>query len=49
MKHTLLLVFLFLSFTTWAQNCSLKGIVTTTDGQAAAGVTVSIGSLKMYT
>ena len=49
MKYQLLSIFLCLSIYTSAQNSSLKGIVTTTDGQAVAAVTVSINSLKLAT
>ena len=47
MKHQLLIVLLLLSIFASAQNSSLKGTVTTTDGQAAPFVTVSISSLKL--
>lgn len=49
MKHQLLPVFLFCSLLASAQNSSLKGTVTSTDGQPVAFVTVSIGSQKLVT
>jgi iron complex outermembrane receptor protein len=49
MKHSILIIFLFITSIAGAQNSSLKGTVTTTDGQPAAVVTVSISSLKLAT
>jgi len=49
MKYSILFLFLFISSIAAAQNSSLKGTVTTTDGHAAALVTVSIGTLKIVT
>ncbi|MEO5685635.1 MAG: TonB-dependent siderophore receptor [Chitinophagaceae bacterium] len=48
MKSTLLIItILFFSVIARSQNSSLKGTVTTTDGQPAISVTVSIRSLKL--
>ncbi len=47
MKQPLLIILILFSFTAGAQNSSLKGTVTTTDGQPVASVTVSIPSLKL--
>ncbi|MEO5893163.1 MAG: TonB-dependent receptor [Ferruginibacter sp.] len=47
MKHQLLILFLFFSLISRGQNSVLKGTVTTTDGHAAASVTVTISTLKL--
>lgn len=47
MKYQLLLIFIFLSGIAYGQNSSLRGTVTTTDGQPVPGVTVSIHALKL--
>ena len=49
MKNTLLIVSLFLFLNTWAQNSSLKGTVTTTDGQPASYVNIQLGNTKYVT
>jgi len=48
MKYLLLVLILSFSVIAKSQNSSLKGTVTSTDGQPAASVTVSIRSLKLY-
>ena len=47
MKRTQLILFLFISAISFAQNSTLKGKVTTTDGQPAPSVTVAIPILKL--
>ncbi len=50
MKYRLLSILcLFLSAFAYAQNSSLKGTITTTDGQPVPSVTVSIKALKLTT
>ena len=49
MRQAILLIFLFISVIAKGQNSSLKGTVTTTDGQPVASVTVAISSLKLST